>query len=147
MNEVAVIHGPNLNLLGFREPEVYGEKNYDQINEDIKNKAADLKLSVVIFQSNHEGEIVDFIQDGIDKFEGIVINPGGLTHYSIVLRDALAAARIPAVEVHISNIHNREQFRHKSVISPVVVGQICGLGPQGYLFALEAVLNLIQRGS
>lgn len=147
MNKVAVIHGPNLNLLGFREPEVYGEKNYDQINEDIKNKAKDLEFSVDIFQSNHEGEIVDYIQEGIEKFDGIVINPGGLTHYSIVLRDALAAACLPVIEVHISNIHNREDFRHKSVITPVVVGQICGLGSEGYLFALEALLNIIKRGS
>lgn len=145
--KIAVIHGPNLNLLGTREPEVYGKKGIEKINSEIKSKAEDLEIEIEIFQSNHEGEIVDFIQDGYDEFAGIVINPAGLTHYSIVLRDALVAVRLPVVEIHISNIYQREEFRHKSVIAPIAVGQISGLGPQGYLYALEAMVNLIKKGN
>ena len=147
MKNIAVIHGPNLNLLGQREPEVYGKDTISDINQRINQKADKLNVKVNIFQSNHEGEIVDFIQKNYDKCDGIVINPGGLTHYSIVLRDALVAVQIPVLEVHISNIYKREEFRHKSVIAPIAEGQITGLGVQGYSLALEALINIIKRGS
>mgnify|MGYP000215220741 CR=1 FL=1 len=147
MRTVAVIHGPNLNMLGTREPEVYGSMGLDKVNKNIQSCAEKLNIGVDIFQSNHEGEIVDFIQDGYNKYKGIVINPGGLTHYSIVLRDALVAVKLPVIEVHISNIHQREEFRHKSVIAPIAIGQISGLGTDGYLYALEAVVNVIKSGS
>ena len=143
MTEITVIHGPNLNLLGNREPEVYGNKNYQDINEEIKAKAVELKVNVKIFQSNHEGDLVDFIQKTAANGDGIVINPGGLTHYSIVLRDVLVAICLPVIEVHLSNIYRREEFRHKSVIAPIAVGQISGLGPQGYMYALEALVRII----
>ncbi|MFP4661878.1 MAG: type II 3-dehydroquinate dehydratase [Halanaerobiales bacterium] len=147
MRTIAVIHGPNLNMLGTREPEVYGSINLEQVNKNIRRQAEKLNINVEIFQSNHEGEIVDFIQDGYNKYKGIVINPGGLTHYSIVLRDALMAVKLPVVEVHVSNIYHREEFRHKSVIASIAVGQISGLGTDGYLYALEAILNIIKQGS
>jgi len=143
--KVAVIHGPNLNFLGKREPEVYGRKTLEEINDDIRQKASELNIEVITFQSNHEGEIVDFIQDGYDKYSGIVINPGGLTHYSIVLRDALVSVELPVIEVHLSNIFNREEFRSVSVITPVAVGQICGLGANGYLYALEEISKIISK--
>ncbi|HHU92869.1 MAG TPA: type II 3-dehydroquinate dehydratase [Halanaerobiaceae bacterium] len=143
MKEVAVIHGPNLNMLGRREPEIYGYLTLDDLNKKIQEQGEKLKLSLTIFQSNHEGEIVDFIQEGYNKYKGIVINPGGLTHYSIVLRDALVAVKVPVIEVHISNIYQREEFRHHSVIAPVALGQISGLGTDGYLYALEALSKII----
>ncbi len=146
--KIAVIHGPNLNLLGMREPDVYGNKDFQTINQEIEKKAEEQDLEVDIFQSNHEGELVDFIQElSSGETKGIIINPGGLTHYSIVLRDVLAASRLPVIEVHISNIYKRESFRHKSVIASVAVGQISGLGPEGYLYALEAITGIIKRGS
>lgn len=143
MKQVAVIHGPNLNMLGRREPEIYGYLTLDDLNKKIQEQGEKLKLSLTIFQSNHEGEIVDFIQEGYNKYKGIVINPGGLTHYSIVLRDALVAVKVPVIEVHISNIYQREEFRHHSVIAPVALGQISGLGTDGYLYALEALSKII----
>ncbi|MFW6381115.1 MAG: type II 3-dehydroquinate dehydratase [Bacillota bacterium] len=147
MNKLAVIHGPNLNLLGTREPEVYGVKALDKINQDIRQKARELEIEVLIYQNNHEGELVDFIQEKMNEVAGIVINPAALTHYSIALRDALAATRLPVVEVHLSNIYKREEFRHKSVIAPVAIGQISGLGDRGYLYALEALVDNIKKGS
>ncbi|MFW5998214.1 MAG: type II 3-dehydroquinate dehydratase [bacterium] len=147
MKKIIVIHGPNLNLLGSREPEVYGNMTLKDINKEIQHKAKQLNIEVDIFQSNHEGEIVDFIQEEAQKSEGIVINPGGLTHYSVVLRDALVASRIPVLEVHISNIYKREEFRHNSVVAPVAAGQISGLGYQGYILGLEGILNIIKKGS
>lgn len=145
MLKIAVIQGPNLNLLGDREPEVYGAKTMEGINKTIKKKADKLDLKVDFFQSNHEGDIIDFIHKKRNKCEGVIINPGALTHYSIAVRDALVAVRLPVIEVHISNIYQREDFRHKSVIAPVAVGQISGLGYQGYLYALEAMLNIINK--
>ncbi|MFW5981210.1 MAG: type II 3-dehydroquinate dehydratase [bacterium] len=147
MRKIAVIHGPNLNMLGTREPDVYGLRNLEELNKSLKKKAKELNLELDTFQSNHEGEIVDFIHQGMNIYKGLIINPGGLTHYSIVLRDAIAAVKLPVVEVHISNIYQREEFRHHSVISPVAVGQISGLGTEGYLYALDALLKIIQKGS
>lgn len=134
-------------MLGTREPEVYGSMTLEDVNNNIRKLARELNIEVEIFQSNHEGELVDFIQQGYNKYQGIVINPAGLTHYSIVLRDALVSVKLPIVEVHISNIHQREEFRHKSVIAPIAVGQITGLGTDGYLYALESIVNVIKRGS
>jgi 3-dehydroquinate dehydratase-2 len=147
MNRIAVIHGPNLNLLGIREPEVFGTKSFEEINLSIKKRAQELRIEVDIFQSNHEGEIVDHIQRIHQEIKGIIINPAGLGHYSIVLRDTLVAVKKPIIEVHISNIYQREEFRYHSVIAPVAVGQISGLGPEGYLYALEAILDIIKKGS
>jgi 3-dehydroquinate dehydratase II len=147
MKKIILIHGPNLNLLGMREPGIYGNKTLDEINKDIFNKASLLNVDVDIFQSNHEGEIVDYLHKNYGIADGIIINPGGLTHYSIVLRDALLALMLPIIEVHISNIYQREDFRHISVIAPIAVGQICGLGPDVYLLALESMTNIFKRGS
>jgi len=143
VKKVAVIHGPNLNMLGRREPELYGYLTLAELNEKIEDYGRKLNLDLAVFQSNHEGEIVDFIHEGYNKYKGIVINPGGLTHYSIVLRDALVAVKVPVIEVHISNIYQREEFRHHSVIAPVALGQISGLGIDGYLYALDAISKII----
>lgn len=145
MLKVSLIHGPNLNLLGSRETDFYGRETYDEVNRRIKQRATDLDMEVRIFQSNHEGEIVDAIQDARNWANAIVINPAAYTHYSIAIRDALTAVRLPAIEVHISNVHAREEFRHHSVVAPVVVGQIVGMGPNGYLLALEAVKYLVEQ--
>lgn len=145
MQKVAVIHGPNLNMLGLREPEIYGTTNLEMLNQEIKEKAESLNFEVEIMQSNHEGEIVDFLHQNYQELSGIVINPGGLTHTSVVLRDALASVRLPAVEVHISNIHRREEFRKKSITAEAAVGQITGLGTTGYLLALEGLVDILRK--
>ncbi|MBQ9519247.1 MAG: type II 3-dehydroquinate dehydratase [Firmicutes bacterium] len=138
--KIAVINGVNINFTGIREKGVYGSQSLDDINRDIKAAADEMGVETVFFQSNHEGEIVDFMQkcycDGVD---GMVINPGAFTHYSYALRDAIASVNIPTVEVHISNIHKREQFRHTSVTVPVCIGQICGLGSYGYVLGIQAL--------
>ena len=140
MKNLAVIHGVNLNFTGIREPSVYGSQTLDDINGIIRKHAEALGCGVTIFQSNIEGEIVNFLQQCyFDKVDGIVINPGAFTHYSFAIRDAIAGVSIPSVEVHISNIHKREEFRHTSVIAPVCAGQICGLGVDGYLLAMNAL--------
>ncbi|MGI8924967.1 MAG: type II 3-dehydroquinate dehydratase [Fimbriimonadales bacterium] len=141
---VLVLHGPNLNLLGFREMNVYGAKPLEDIDEDIKKRAGDMGIEVRILQSNSEGQLIDTIHEHRTWAGGIIINPGGLSHYSISLRDALAAVRMPVVEVHVTNIFSREQFRHTSVVSPVCIGIISGFGGFGYLLALEAVADVME---
>jgi len=142
--KILIIHGPNLNLLGTRESDIYGTKTLDEINGSLKKLAAELGTEVVIEQSNHEGEIVDLIQKAF-SFSAIVINPAAYTHTSIAIRDAIAAVEIPAVEVHLSNIHKREEFRQKSLIAPVATGQISGFGPDGYLLGLRAAVSIAQK--
>ena len=139
MRNVLVIHGPNLNLLGSREPDIYGKFSLNRINRDLKAKAKSLGLGVEVFQSNHEGEIVDRIGNAAKKFDAIVIAPAAYTHTSVAIRDAISASGIPAVEVHLSNIYAREDFRHRSLVAPVALGQISGFGANSYLLALEAV--------
>ena len=137
MKKIMVINGPNLNMLGIREKGIYGTSGLEEINQKIKSKANELSIEVEFFQSNHEGALIDKIHSCHNIFDGLIINPGAFTHYSYALRDAIASVDIPAIEVHISNIHKREEFRHKSVCAPVCQGQICGLGNKGYLLALE----------
>ena len=139
-----MIHGPNLNLLGQREKEIYGEFTLEDVNARLEGIAQENSVTLVIHQSNHEGEIVDLIgKSSKEKINAILINPAAYTHTSVAIRDALAAVEIPAVEVHLSNIYKREDFRHTSLIAPVVQGQISGFGIHSYLLGLQAVINLI----
>ena len=142
---ILVLNGPNLNLLGTREPEVYGRETLADIEGALQKKAKDLGVKVDCFQSNTEGILVDKIQQARGQQDVILLNAGAYTHTSVALRDAIAGAGVPTIEVHLSNIHAREEFRQKSMIAPVCVGQICGFGSHGYLLALEAAANL-KRG-
>lgn len=142
--QILVLHGPNLNLLGEREPEVYGRTTLAAIDTRLREIAAENGVSLESFQSNHEGALVDRIQAARGGYEGIVINPGGFTHTSVALRDALVASGLPVVEVHLSNIHAREPFRRTSLVSDIAVGQITGLGPIGYELALLALLDRLK---
>jgi len=145
MKKVLVVHGPNLNLLGQREPEVYGKITLDQINERLREKAAELGLELSIHQSNHEGEIVELIQRAPGSFAAILINPAAYTHTSVAIRDALAGVGLPAVEVHLSNLHAREEFRQRSLTAPVCRGLIMGFGAYSYILGLLAVAHLIEE--
>jgi 3-dehydroquinate dehydratase-2 len=144
--KILIIHGPNLNLLGKREPEIYGSLTLDDINSSLISLAGELGASVSFFQSNHEGELVQKVQEAMGGFDAIVINPGAYTHTSIALRDAISATGIPVVEAHISNIHRREEFRKHSYISGVAVGQISGFGSNSYLLALRAAIGFVKDG-
>lgn len=145
MKKILVIHGPNLDLLGQREPDVYGRITLKQINEKLLSIAKKSKVSLKILQSNHEGAIVDAIGKAKGKFGCILINPAAYTHTSVAIRDAISASGVPTVEVHLSNIYSREEFRRNSLIAPVAYGQICGFGLNSYLMGLEAAINLIKK--
>ena len=140
--KITVIHGPNLNMTGIRQPEIYGTATFSDITAQIDRLAEDLQITLAQFQSNHEGEIVDLIQAcHTDGTTGIVINPGAYTHYSFAVADAISAVDIPAVEVHLSNVHAREEFRRKSVVAPYCIGQISGFGAEGYIMAIKFLVN------
>jgi 3-dehydroquinate dehydratase-2 len=143
MKRILVIHGPNLNLLGRREPAIYGRTTLTQINKALRKIAKKNKVSLKIKQSNHEGEIVELIGKNRNKFAGLLINPAAYTHTSVAIRDAIAAAGIPTVEVHLSNIYSRENFRQKSLISGVAKGTVLGFGLKSYTLGLQALLDLI----
>ena len=145
MHRILVINGPNLNLLGSREPEIYGDQTLDQVNRMLNCEAEKLGLHLQFFQSNHEGLIIDQIQDAKDQFDAILINPAALTHYSYALHDALAAVGMPFVDVHLSNIFGREEFREKSVTASLAAGVISGFGATGYLLGLLALNDLLKR--
>ena len=137
MNSILVIHGPNLNLLGTREPEVYGSQTLADVNQRLQQQAQELGLALETYQSNHEGEIVEAIHRSRGRHQAIIINPAAFTHTSVAVRDALAGVAIPFIEVHLSNVHQREPFRHHSFMSDLAVGVICGLGAYGYEVALS----------
>ena len=141
---ILVLHGPSLNTLGQREPDIYGRTTLAEINDRLRVRGAELGYEVTAFQSNHEGALIDCLQEEAQSVVGIMINPGGLTHTSYSLRDALKDANRPIITVHLSNIHAREPFRHESLIAPICVGQVVGLGWRGYLHALEALIELTQ---
>jgi 3-dehydroquinate dehydratase-2 len=140
--KILVLNGPNLNLLGQREPETYGRTTLAQIEERVRQRAGQLSAEVEFRQSNHEGQLVEWIQQAKGNFEVIILNAAAYTHTSVALRDAISAVGIPTIEVHLSNIHSREEFRHKSLIAPVCKGQIAGFGDFSYILALEAAVNL-----
>ncbi len=140
---VLVIHGPNINMVGERETGIYGKESFESINKQIVSWANELGLNCSIFQSNHEGDIVDKLHQSRHEFDGVILNAGAFTHYSYAIRDAIAAIKKPTVEVHLSNIHNREEFRHNSVIAPVCAGQIAGFGKYSYMLALCGIKPLI----
>ena len=146
MMKILVLHGPNLNMLGTREPEIYGKTTLEQINDRLRNLAANLDSEVETFQSNSEGDLIDSIQKNGAVSDGMIVNLGAFTHYSIALRDAISGSAKPTIEVHLSNIYTREQFRHISVTAPVCRGMITGLGWRGYILALEALVALIREG-
>ena len=144
-NKIIIINGPNLNLLGEREQSQYGSMTFDKLKEICKKKSEELKLEVVFAQSNVEGELVNIIQDSRNNQNGLIINAGGYTHTSVAIHDALKILNIPIIELHISNIYNREEFRHKSLISKVAKGVICGFGADGYLMSLKAMNKFLEK--
>lgn len=147
MKKILVIHGPNLNLLGKREPDIYGKTTLRQINQALGKLAQANKLRLTIKQSNHEGQIVDLIGKSKNKYAGLLINPAAYTHTSIAIRDAIAASGVLSVEVHLSNIYSREDFRKKSLISPVVKGSVLGFGAKSYILGLNALIDLIKTST
>lgn len=143
--KILVINGPNINMLGIRERNIYGMENFETLCDTIKKRAEKLNIEVELFQNNIEGEIVNKIQDAYEKFDGIIINPGAYTHYSIAILDALKSVTLPVIEVHLSNIHKREEFRKKSVTAEACLGQISGFGINGYELAMEALKNHLDK--
>ena len=144
-SRILIINGPNLNLLGEREQSQYGTKNFEELKNECKKKADELGIKIDIVQSNIEGEIVSFIQDARNKYNGIIINAAGFTHTSVAIRDALEIFKQPSIELHISNIYKREEFRHKSLISDIVTGGIFGLGSEGYILAIISLDKMIKN--
>ena len=142
-HKILVIHGPNLNMLGMREPDIYGHQTLEEIDASLQAQAEQLGVHLETFQSNHEGDMVDMIQQAHDAFQGIIINPAAYTHTSIAIRDALSLLNIPVVEVHLSNIYKRESFRRTSMVSPVATALVTGFGSQGYLLALEGLAKML----
>jgi 3-dehydroquinate dehydratase-2 len=142
--KILVIHGPNLNMLGKRERSIYGEKTLGEIDDLLEKEARTLNVEVVTFQSNHEGALIDFIQEQADSAQGVIINPGALTHYGFSLLDALIDSKLPVVEVHLSDIYHREEWRAKSVIAPIAEEQIIGLGWKGYITALQVLFGKLK---
>ncbi len=142
--KILVIHGPNLNMLGKREPEIYGSKTLEDINSTLSEEAKKLDVEIELFQSNSEGEIVGKIQNAMNEFDGLLINPGAYTHTSIAIRDAILSAGLPVVEAHISNVHKREEFRHKSFISGVALGVISGFGMDSYFLGLSGLVRYLK---
>ena len=143
--KVLLIHGPNLHLLGRRQPEVYGTQTLTDINTHLLEIASQRNVELKIFQSNHEGDIVSVIGDNIDWADGVLINPASYTHTSVAIRDALSAVNLPVIEIHLSNIYAREPFRHRSYINPVAVGVIGGFGAYSYVLALDAIIHVLQE--
>lgn len=143
--KIMVINGPNLNMLGIREPEIYGGKTYSDLEAYIESYAEKKGVEAVVLQSNGEGEIIDFIHHALGNYDGIVINPGAYTHYSYAILDALKSVDLPTIEVHLSNIHKRDEFRHKSVTAPACIGQICGLGFRGYTLAIDYLAEEVKE--
>ena len=143
--KLLLINGPNLNTLGRRQPEIYGSTTLQQIEERVGARAGELGVEIEAFQSNVEGDIIDFLQRRAGEAAGVLINPGAFTHYSLALRDAFEATGLPFIEVHISNIHAREEFRHHSVLADLAIGQVSGLGWRGYLAALEALVEILKE--
>jgi 3-dehydroquinate dehydratase-2 len=146
-NNIIVINGPNLNLLGEREQSQYGSVTYDELKNNCLKYSKSLEINIEFTQSNIEGEIVTIIQEAKEKYDGLIINAAGFTHTSVAIRDALAIFKKPSIELHISNIYKREEFRHKSMISDVVTGIICGLGSNGYILAINAMHELLKNGN
>src|SRR3990172_7026253 len=142
---ILLINGPNLNTLGRRQPEIYGSTTLQQIEERVRRRAGGLGVEIEAFQSNTEGDIIEFLQRQAGEAAGAIINPGAFTHYSLALRDAFEATGLPFIEVHISNIHAREEFRHHSVLADLAIGQVSGLGWRGYLAALEALVEILKE--
>tara|TARA_B100000519_G_C14059031_1_gene351175 strand:+ start:190 stop:636 length:447 start_codon:yes stop_codon:yes gene_type:complete len=146
-NNIIIINGPNLNLLGEREQSQYGSITFDELKKNCSNKAKELGVNIDFTQSNIEGEIVTSIQDARNKYDGIIINAAGFTHTSVSIRDALSIFKKPIVELHISNIYKREEFRHKSLLSDIATGVICGMGANGYILAINAMHDLLKNGN
>lgn len=143
--KILIINGPNLNLLGEREPDIYGHDTLDSINGELESEALKMGISCDFFQSNHEGEIIDKIHEVRKTYKGIIINPGAYTHYSYAIRDAIAGVNLPCIEVHLSNVYSRDEFRSKSVIAPVCKGQIAGMGSLSYKLALIGMAEMVEK--
>ena len=146
-SSILILHGPNLNLLGLREPEVYGSITLAQIDSFLKKEGERLQVGISCLQSNHEGVLIDAIHQARDNHQGIIINAGAYTHTSVAIRDALAGVQIPTVEVHLSNIYRREEFRHHSYIAPIAIGQISGFGANSYILGLQALVNYLRKAN